>query len=184
MSTLLGLLASTGLRVGEALRLKEDEVYLKENPSYLTIRDSKFGKSRIVVLHPTTASHLRDFERHRTGGAVSNSAGTFFTNKWGKPLSYNVTRRTFLRLVRHAGIRCVAGERPVTLHCLRHGFAVRRLTLWHQAGENVAQLLPHLSVYMGHLDPKDTYWYLTATPELLEAASMRFEDHEKENAAQ
>jgi integrase/recombinase XerD len=183
LSALLGLLASTGLRIGEALRLKQDEVHLEKDPPHLTIHDTKFGKSRIVVLHPTAAHHLREFGRQRPGAVADSSTRTFFTNQLGRPLSYNVTRVTFLRLLRHSGISCVAGGRSITLHCLRHGFAVRRLTLWHQAGENVSELLPHLSVYMGHLDPKDTYWYLTATTELLEAASARFEGHYKEGVA-
>lgn len=184
MATLLGLLASTGLRIGEALRLKPEEAYLEAEPPFLTIRDTKFGKSRIVALDPTTALHLREYAKQRTAVLGRCSPQTFFTNQSGIPLGYNSTRITFLRLLRHAGVVRRDGEKPVTLHSFRHGFAVRRLTLWHQAGENVAELLPHLSVYMGHVDPRDTYWYLTATPALLEAASARFEDHHKEAAAQ
>jgi integrase/recombinase XerD len=173
--TMLGLLACTGLRIGEALRLNMDEAYLDADPPHLAIHDTKFGKSRIVVLHPTAAERLREYVRQRMVTFGSRSAETFFTCRTGKPLSYNVTRGTFRRLVRHAGITSETGERNVTLHSLRHGFAVNRLTLWHQAGKNVSELLPHLTVYLGHLDPRDTYWYLSATTELLGAASARFE---------
>jgi integrase len=184
LTTLLGLLASTGLRIGEALRLKKEEAHLDADPPHLAIYDTKFGKSRIVVLHPTVAEHLRDYAKQRAGVLSTQSAETFFTCRGGKPLSYNVTRRTFLRLLRHAGITSVSGQRAVTLHSFRHGFAVKRLTLWHRAGNNITELLPHLTVYMGHLDPKDTYWYLTATTELMETASARFEIHQQEGASQ
>lgn len=182
--TLLGLLASTGLRIGEALRLKKEETHLDADPPHLEIHDTKFGKSRIVVLHTTVAGRLRDYATQRAITLGTQSAETFFTCRDGKPLSYNVTRTTFLRLLRHAGITAAAGERAVTLHSFRHGFAVKRLTLWHRAGNNVPELLPHLTVYMGHLDPKDTYWYLTATTELMETASARFEMHQQEGASQ
>jgi integrase len=136
------------------------------------------------VLHSTTALHLGKFAIDRATALHHCPAQTFFANQSGNSLAYNSTRRTFLRLLHHAGIVCAAGQKPVTLHSFRHGFAVRRLTLWHQAGENVTELLPHLSVYMGHLNPKDTYWYLTATAELLEAASARFEGGHKGGMAQ
>jgi integrase/recombinase XerD len=180
VATLFGLLASTGLRIGEALRLTEDDVKLEQDPPYLTILDTKFGKSRVVVLHPTTAVRLRHFQTQRA--TVSNGCPmqTFFTTRLGKLLSYDCVRRTFLRLLHHANIHREPGKRRVTIHSLRHSFAVRRLTLWHQTGQDVAELLPHLSVYMGHASPADTYWYLSATTELLEAASERFERYQKE----
>ncbi|MFZ0593573.1 MAG: tyrosine-type recombinase/integrase [Bryobacteraceae bacterium] len=182
VETLFGLLASTGLRIGEALRLAEDDMKLDQNPPYLTIRDTKFGKSRMVVLHPTTAVHLRHFQAQRATALNGLPAQTLFTTRLGKPLSYDCVRRVFLRLVHHANIQRESGKRNLTIHSLRHSFAVRRLTLWHQAGQNVAELLPHLSVYMGHSRPADTYWYLSATAELLEAASERFESYKKEPA--
>ncbi|HEY3836576.1 MAG TPA: tyrosine-type recombinase/integrase [Bryobacteraceae bacterium] len=182
LATLVGVLASTGLRIGEALRLNENEVHLDANPAYLTIRDTKFGKSRIVILHPTTAVHLRKFAKLRAESIRDHSPQTFFASQSGKPLPYNSTRTTFLRLVRHAEIIQGPGQKHVNLHSLRHGFAIRRLTLWHKGGANVVELLPHLSVYMGHVDPKDTYWYLTATAELLGAASSRFEEYQNRGA--
>ena len=181
--TLLGLLASTGLRIGEAIRLKTNETHLDAAPPHLSILESKFGKSRIVVLHPTVAARLRLYAKQRANVLGNVPAATFFTRRTGKPLRYNVTRTTFVRLVRHAEIKAAAGKRQATFHSLRHTFAVKRLTLWHLAGKNVAELLPHLSVYLGHLAPVDTYWYLTATAELLQTASVRFENHRQERTS-
>lgn len=175
LSTLLGLLASTGLRIGEAIRLKANEAHLDADPPRLSILDTKFGKSRIVVLHPSVAAHLRVYAERRESVLRNLSAETFFTRRNGKSLRYNTMRTTFVRLLRHADIKIEAGKAKATFHSLRHTFAVKRLTLWHREGKNVAELLPHLSVYLGHLAPVDTYWYLTATPELLETVSVRFE---------
>jgi len=183
LSTFLGLLASTGLRVGEALRLKNEDARLDAEPPHLEIHNSKFGKSRVVVLHASAADRLRDYAKQRTTVLGTRSAETFFTSQVGKPLGYNTTRITFLRLLRHAGITSGAGERRATFHSFRHNFAVKRLTLWHRAGKNVPELLPHLTVYLGHLNPRDTYWYVTATPELLEAASVLFDAHQRKGAS-
>ncbi|HSU31160.1 MAG TPA: tyrosine-type recombinase/integrase [Bryobacteraceae bacterium] len=179
VSTLLGLLASTGMRIGEAVRLKPEDVHLDANPPHLSILDTKFGKSRVVVLHPSVAERLRDYAAKRATFLRSNRAEAFLTRVTGKPLRYSTIRRTFVRLVRRAGIASVRGA-AVTLHTFRHSFAVKRLTLWHRAGENVSDLLPHLTVCLGRLDPRDTYWYLTATAELPEAASARVEAHQQE----
>lgn len=180
LSTLLGLLASTGLRIGEAIRLKANETHLDADPPHLSILETKFGKSRIVVLHPSVVAHLRVYAERRDNVLGNLPAETFFTRRNGKPLRYDVTRTTFVRLLHHAGIKTGTGKPKATLHSLRHTFAVKRLTLWHRDGKNVSELLPHLSVYLGHLAPVDTYWYLTATPELLETASVRFENQRQE----
>jgi integrase/recombinase XerD len=176
LSTLLGLLASTGLRIGEALRLKLNEAHLDATPPHLSILDTKFGKSRIVVLHPSVAAHLRTYAEQRARVLRSLPAETFFTRRNGKPRRYDTTRTTFVRLLHLAGIKTGESKPKATFHSFRHTFAVRRLTLWHREGKNAAELLPHLSVYLGHLAPVDTYWYLTATPELLATASARFEN--------
>ena len=96
-------------------------------------------------------------------------------NRYGRHLNYNAQRLTFLRLLKRAGIRAVPGERGPSLHSFRHSFAVRRLTLWHRERRDVQKLLPHLAVYLGHVGPENTYWYLSGTPELLRTASTRFE---------
>lgn len=173
--TLIGVLASTGMRIGEALDLKVEEAQLNAVPPHLLIQESKFGKSRHVVLHPSTAQQLRQYLLHRSKALRRRPAEFFFTNRQGKHLNYNVQRLTFLRLLKRAGIEALPGQRRPSLHSFRHSFAVRRLTLWHQRKKDVQQLLPHLAVYLGHLGPENTYWYVSSTPELLQAAAALFE---------
>jgi integrase len=182
VATLYGLLASTGLRIGEAHRLKDEDAHLDAEPPHLIIHETKFGKSRIVVLHATVVQELRNYTKQRTVELGTRSAEMFFSNRKGTPLSYNCSDTTLRLLVRQLGIKSIPGERTVSLHSFRHSFAVNRLTKWHREGKNAQEMLPHLSVYMGHLNPKDTYWYLSATPELMEAASSRFEINHKKGA--
>jgi integrase/recombinase XerD len=177
---LLGLLASTGLRIGEALALEVDDVRLNVDRPHLLISDSKFGNSRNVVLHPTVAEQLRRYLIQRSKALAGRHVKAFFMNRYGRHLNYNAQRLTFLRLLKRAGILAVPGERGPSLHSFRHSFAVRRLTLWHRERRDVQELLPHLAVYLGHVGPENTYWYLSGTPELLHTASTRFESQHKE----
>ncbi|HEY6848942.1 MAG TPA: tyrosine-type recombinase/integrase, partial [Terracidiphilus sp.] len=174
-STLLGLLASTGLRIGEAIGLAIEDVSLDATPPHLLIHESKFGKSRYVVLHPSTAEHLRIYRNTRTEILRGKQVQPFFINRKGGRLDYNSQRLAFVRLLRLAGIQAIAGQRGPSLHSFRHTFAVNRLTLWHRERRDVQQLLPHLAVYLGHLGPENTYWYVSSAPELLLEASARFE---------
>jgi integrase/recombinase XerD len=180
---LIGLLASTGLRIGEALALEVDDVRLNADEPYLLISDSKFGNSRNVVLHPTVAQQLRRYLIQRSKALAGRHVKAFFMNRYGRPLNYNAQRLTFLRLLKRAGILAVPGERGPSLHSFRHSFAVRRLTLWHRERRDVQELLPHLAVYLGHVGPENTYWYLSGTPELLHTASTRFESQHKEGGS-
>ena len=180
---LIGLLASTGLRIGEALALNVDDVKLRANPPHLLISDSKFGNSRNVVLHSSVAKQLRKYQLRRSKALASRHAKAFFINRFGKHLNYNAQRSTFLRLLKPAGIRAVPGQRGPSIHSFRHSFAVRRLTLWHRERRDVQKLLPHLAVYLGHVGPENTYWYLSGTPELLRAASARFESQHSEGGS-
>jgi integrase len=180
--TLIGLLASTGLRIGEALRLKLEDLRLAANPPYLVIRDTKFGKSRNVVLHPTARNHLRKYFGERAKVLGGKSVDVFLTNRMAKRLNYSSQRAMFGRLLRRAGIRSSPGQRRPSIHSFRHTFAVRRLTQWHRDRKNVQELLPHLSVYLGHIGPASTYWYLTATPELLQTAARSFERQQSQGA--
>lgn len=177
---LLGLLASTGLRIGEALALEVDDVRLNADTPHLLISDSKFGNSRNVLLHPTVAEQLRRYLIQRSKALAGRHVKAFFMNRYGRHLNYNAQRLTFLRLLKRAGILAVPGERGPSLHSFRHSFAVRRLTLWHRERRDVQELLPHLAVYLGHVGPENTYWYLSGTPELLHTASTRFESQRKE----
>jgi integrase len=178
--TLIGLLASTGLRIGEALALEVDDVRLNADTPHLLISDGKFGNSRNVVLHPTVAEQLRRYLIQRSEALAGRNVKAFFINRHGRRLNYNAQRLTFLRLLKRAGILAVPGERGPSLHSFRHSFAVRRLTLWHRDRKDVQDLLPHLAVYLGHIGPENTYWYLSGTPELLQTASIRFESQPTE----
>ena len=106
----------------------------------------------------------------------------FLTNRMGKRLNYSSQHLMFGRLLRRAGIRAIPGQRRPSLHSFRHTFAVKRLTQWHRDRKNAQELLPHLSVYLGHVGPASTYWYLTATPELLRTAAQLF-DRQNQGAA-
>jgi integrase/recombinase XerD len=171
-STLLGLLAVTGLRVGEAVALDDDAVDLRQG--VLTIRQSKFGKSREVPLHLTTTRALARYVRARDRLAPHRRTRAFFVSTARTRLIYNNVHATFLRLVYVAGLAHRRPRRP-TIHDLRHTFAIRTVLAWHRAGDDVEAKLSTLSTYLGHVGPSATYWYLTAVPELLGAAVERLE---------
>jgi integrase len=177
--TLIGLLAVTGMRQGEACRLSRDDVDL--NTETITIEDSKFGKSRMVFLHPTAAAALRVYARTRD--EAFPRAGTFLVNSLGRPLDSRNTSATFAVLVTAAGITAPPGQRAPRLHDLRHVFTVATLLDWYRDGGDVQARLPALSTWLGHIDPKSTYWYLSAVPELLALAAARLEPAGHELAA-
>lgn len=174
--TVIGLLASTGLRIGEALHLTLDQAHLDHDPPYLEIRDTKFHKSRLTPLHSTTATKLREYLVERKQHIHTQAANTFFINDHGRPLRYNLVRNAVLQAQAHAGIvkQEGPGRQGPTLHALRHAFAVGRLLTWYRAGVDVRTQLPNLSVYLGHLGMVETYRYLSATPELLTIAGEMF----------
>ncbi|HUB49316.1 MAG TPA: tyrosine-type recombinase/integrase [Acetobacteraceae bacterium] len=175
LATLLGLLASTGLRIGEAIRLNMDDVRLDAQPAHLRVLESKFRKSRLVPIDPTTAAALASYVCRRHDRGYHALSEIFFVNERGCLLDAGVLRCWFGKLTAKVELRPVReGTRRASLHSFRHSFAVRRLRAWHDAGLDVQTLLPTLSVYLGHVRPEDTYWYLTATPELLRAAGSRF----------
>jgi integrase/recombinase XerD len=155
--TLIGLLAVTGMRQGEACRLGRDCVDLNEET--ITIEDSKFGKSRMVFLHPTAAAALRAYERARDEAFPEAQAPTFLLNSLGRPLDSRNTPKTFAGLVTAAGIKAPPGRRAPRLHDLRHVFTVATLLDWYRDGGDVQARLPVLSTWLGHIDPKSTYWY-------------------------
>jgi integrase len=183
LETLLGLLASTGLRVGEALRLTIPDVQLDQEPPRLEIRHTKFRKSRFVPVHPTTADRLRNYLRQRSKLAGAGSS-QFFLRAPNQPLNYKTALNSFGRLRRLLGIPKLPGRRGPAFHTLRHSFAVRRLVSWYCAGRDVRNLLPHLAVYLGHLSLIQSSHYLTATPELLTAAAERFAEYAQSGGCQ
>lgn len=175
LPVLLGLLASTGLRIGEAVRLRVDDIRLEAGPPHLRILQTKFQKSRLVPLHSTTAAALAAYLRQREALGYHALSDAVFMAERGSPLHVGLLGRWFAKLTRKLGLWPAAeGARHPSLHSFRHSFAVCRLRTWHETGQDVQALLPTLSVYLGHLRPEDTYWYLTATPELLRAAGARF----------
>jgi integrase len=119
---------------------------------------------------------LQSYLDLRAEALRGQDADALFVNRFGKHLGYLPQFSTFRRLLKHAGVKAVPGQRRPSFHSFRHTFAVRRLTLWHREKKNVQELLPHLAVYLGHLGPENTYWYVTDTPELLETASALFEN--------
>ncbi len=174
-ATLIGLLAVTGLRVGEAIRLDRADVDTIEG--LLVVRTSKFGKSREVPLHPTTVAALRRHLRRGDRPRAGEPAPAFFVSGAGTRLLYCNVHCTFLGLVRRAGLVPRSGSCRPRLHDLRHTFAVRTVLDAYRADADVGTRLPLLSTYLGHVDPAATYWYLSAAPELLELAGGRLERH-------
>jgi integrase/recombinase XerD len=179
--TLIGLLAVTGMRQGEACRLDRGDVDL--NAETVTISDSKFGKSRMVFLHPTAAAALRAYDRARDEAFPDPEAGTFLVNTRGRPLDGHNLPHTFAPLAIAAGIQAPPGQRAPRLHDLRHVFTVSTLLDWYRDGGDVQSRLPVLSTWLGHIDPKSTYWYLSAVPELLALAAGRLEQAEEAAAS-
>jgi integrase/recombinase XerD len=170
--TLIGLLASSGLRIGEAIKLDRGDVDWAEG--VLLIRESKFGKSRLVPLHPSSMQALQDYTRLRDQLQSRSQEPCFFVSLARNRLVYAVVSQTFRRLVDNAGVGAGAPSAP-RLHDLRHTFAVQTLLGWYRAGEDVQARIPSLSTYLGHREPSSTYWYLSAAPELFALAAGRQE---------
>ena len=179
--TLIGLLAVTGMRPGEACHLSRDDVDLQAGTA--VIADSKFGKSRLVFLHPSAVTELRAYARSRDEAFPYPQADTFLVNSRGRPLDKHNIPHSFAVLVAAAGIQSPPGRRAPRLHDLRHVFAVATMLDWYRDGDNVQARLPVLSTWLGHVDPKSTYWYLQAVPELLALAASRLEQQANGQAA-
>jgi len=176
-TTMIGLIASCGLRPGEAVRLRDADVEIDAAPPRLVIRETKFHKSRLVPVDSSTAEALGSYASTRKRLGYDGLSETFFVSESGGPLAYSTVGATFLKIVRSLSIHGPARSFGPNLRCLRHTFAVRRLLDWYSRGMDVNKMLPHLSVYLGHAKPQNTYWYLTATPELLRQAANRFESY-------
>lgn len=170
--TLIGLLAVTGMRVGEAINLDRDD--LDWTHQRLTIRASKFGGSRELPLHPSTIAALANYV-HLCDRRWPRAKTPLFVSLAGTRLHYENVYWTFCRLVRHLGLHSQSGSRPPRIHDLRHTFAVNTVIGWYRSGVDVAAWLPRLSTYLGHAAPAWTYWYLSATPELLSLAAARLD---------
>lgn len=173
LETVVGLLAVTGLRIGEALRLDRGDIDLDDG--VLGITNSKFNKSRLVPIHSSTVDALAAYAslRHRLSPLPANPA--FFVSLAGTRLRYDNFHSAWLTMVEHAGLKARSAKCRPRPHDLRHTFAVRTLLGWYRNGEDVAAAMPRLSTFLGHVDPANTYWYLTASPELLQLVAERLE---------
>jgi integrase len=177
LETIVGLLFATGLRVGEAIRL--DNVDLDADGAVLSVRGSKNGRSRIVPIDPSTVEALCSYMKVRTRLAGSPGGDSLFVSTVGRrPRSGNLGA-AFSSMVEMAGLPARGDGAGPRLGGLRHSFAVQTLLEWHQAGLDVPALLPRLSTYMGHVNPASTYWYLSASPDLLQAAAGRLDGGEE-----
>jgi integrase/recombinase XerD len=173
-ATLLGLLAVTGMRMSEPIALDRDAVDLTRG--ILTVRRTKFGKTRIVPIHASTLEELRHYVELRDRLCPWARTPSFFIAERGTRLTEWSVRWTFVQLSREIGLRGPEDSRGPRLHDLRHGFAVETLIRWYRAGVDVEKHLPELSTYLGHVHVHDTYWYITAVPELLRLATLRLEE--------
>jgi integrase/recombinase XerD len=171
---LFGLLIVSGLRLGEVRNLELQDVDLKA--AVLTIRGTKFGKSRLVPLHGTTCKVLADYiarrNRHWDQRPVSHY---LFVSNWGNRLDVGAIHRVFYALSRQIGLRGVADSHGPRLHDMRHRFATNTLVTWYRANQDPERCLPILSAYLGHVHVADTQWYLSASPELMREAMRRLE---------
>ncbi len=172
-SSLLGLLAVTGMRSSEPLRLDRDDVDLASG--VLTVRRSKFGKSRCLPVHESTCQALADYAAQRDRLCPHPVDPAFFLSERGTRITQNTLQRTFVQLSQQVGLRDRSDSRGPRLHDLRHRFAIGTLLRWYREGLDVEQQTPRLATYLGHVHVSDTYWYLTATPELLQVAARRLD---------
>ena len=178
--TLIGLLAVTGMRVGEAIRLDRPDLDLVAG--VVTVREGKFGKSRELPLHPTTVTALRGYLRVRDAHQHAAVTDALLISPAGTRLIYCNVHATFRQLRADAGLRPRSTACRPRVHDLRHRFAVQTLLDWYRDGVEVAPRLPLLSTYMGHTHPRHTFWYLQAAPELMEIAGQRLQAAQEANS--
>jgi len=175
----IALMAVTGLRTGEAMGLDRADADL--NTGVLAVRGAKFGKSRLVPLHPAVTARMLTYARRRDQLCPRPSTPAFFVSGAGTRLNHPNASTTFNTLLAAAGINPPPGVPKPRLYDLRHSFAVNTIARWYAEGLDVAHHLPALSTYLGHVSPASTYWYLHACPQLMTAAAQRLEDSWKEN---
>ena len=171
---LFGLLSVAGLRVGEARNLQLQDVDLEA--AVLTIRGTKFGKSRLVPLHESTCKVLADYiARRNRHWEVRPVSSYLFVSSSGNRLDGGDIHRTFYALSRQIGLRGAADRHGPRLHDMRHAFATNTLVRWYQSDQDPQRCLPILSAYLGHVHVEDTQWYLSGSPELMREAMRRLE---------
>ena len=176
---MIGLLAATGMRIGEAVRLDRSDLDLEH--TRLVVRNSKFGKSRSLPLHPSTVAALREYLRLRDQLRPHVNTPALLLSTTGQRLARHYVEWQFAQLRTRVGLTARPGSKPPRLHDLRHTFAVRTMLDSYQAGGDPRAQLAQLSTYLGHANPGASYWYLSATPELLGLAAQRLENNLAEN---
>lgn len=172
-ATIIGLLWATGMRIGEAIRLDRDDVDL--TGGMVTVRDTKFGKTRELPVHETVTVALAAYAQRRDQWFPQATSSAFFVSAAGTRVIYCNFHLGFKQLVQSAGLERRSPSCRPRPHDLRHAFAVRTLIGWYRDGVDVEANLPKLSTYLGHVLPAHTYWYLSAAPELLALAAGRLE---------
>ena len=172
-ATLLGLLVVTGMRIGEVVALDREDVDI--SGAVLTVRRGKFGKSRLVPVHATTRRALQRYADWRDRIQPKTRSASFLVGESGRRLVVNTIEQTFVRLSHQIGLRNPDDRTGPRLHDIRHRFAVNTMLRWYRAGVDVERHLPRLSTYLGHCHFTDTYWYLSAVPELMRLVVARLE---------
>lgn len=172
---LFGLIAATGIRLGEALRL--DDADADPGELMITIRDSKYGRSRRIPVDATVAAALLDYRQRRQALSPGPATPAPFISAGGSRLARQHDQAEFRRIAAKTGIGAKAVN-PPRIHDLRHTMAVRTLAGWYRDGGDVAARMPLLSAYLGHVSPVSTYWYISGVPELLALAAQRLENAE------
>ena len=157
----------------ESIRLKCEDVDFENG--VLTIKDTKFGKSRLVPIHPSTQCALEQYESKRNQMYPNPIDPNFFISDRATRLTGCIVRYTFVKLSRQIGLRAASDSHGPRLHDFRHTFSVRTILNWYRSGVDVERQIPKLATYLGHTHVSDTYWYLSAVPELMQLAAMRLE---------
>jgi integrase/recombinase XerD len=173
MRTLIGLLAVTGIRLGEALSADDED--FDAQSGVLLVRHGKFGKQRLLPLHPSTVTALNAYRELRDAWFLTPASPALLVSQAGTRLLIFNVGLTFARLARRAGLVPRSPSCRPRPHDLRHTFAVRTLLGWYRDGGDIDARLPLLSTYLGHVSPKNTYWYLDAAPELMAQAAQRLQ---------
>lgn len=181
LHAMIGLAASSGLRIGEIVRLDEQDAEIDAGMGVLAIRGTKFKKDRMVPLHPSTAAVLRAYRIARDAAILKRDGPAFFRSLRGTRYTRHTLEGALCRLGRENGLREPTGPGP-NFHRLRHRFAVQRLVAWYENGVDVQAKLPALATYMGHVNYTETAHYLTATSELMRLAASRYHRATREDA--
>lgn len=173
IATLIGLMAATGMRSGEVMGLDRTDVDLPA--ALITVHGTKFGKHRLVPVHPSTVLELERYQRDRDQLCPRPNTDAFIVSSYGTRLNHTSVSKAMALVADAADLGPGPDGAPLRLYDLRHTFAVTTLARWYEQDLDVAHLLPSLSTYLGHISPAATYWYLHACPQLMTAAAGRLE---------